>query len=291
MTQLLQILLSGLGAGAIYALIGLGFSITYKATRAINFAQGEFLMVAGIVASVLHGRYGWPLLLAGAAVVLMGAGMGIATDLVAVRFLRRPDPLTITVGTVAVGLSVKALVLYKTHGIAYSLPGFSGENPIHIGGALLKPQTIWNIGIGLVCLAALTYFFGRTRRGVSLRASADDRETASAFGVSFNGSTMWAFALSAALAAVAGFAITPVTLMSYSQGTELGLIGFTAAILGGLGSMPGAVVGGLIVGVAEALVAGYVTSTYASATGFVILLLVLFTRPSGLFHTVAVERV
>jgi branched-chain amino acid transport system permease protein len=291
MTNLLQILFSGVSAGAVYALVALGFSIIYKATRAINFAQGEFLMVAGIVASVLHAKHGWPLALACLGAIVLGALMGLLTDLVAVRFLRRPDPLTITVGTVGIAIALKAVVLLRTHGIPYSLPAFSGEKPLHIGGALLERQTVWNVSIAIVCLIVLTLFFSRTRRGVSLRASADDRDTAASYGVSFVGATTWAFALAGALAAVAGIAITPLTLMSYDQGTELGLIGFAAAMLGGLGSMPGAVVGGITVGIAEALVGGYISAPYASASGFVILLLVLFTRPTGLFKAVAVERV
>lgn len=291
MTDFFQILLSGIGAGAIYALIAIGFSIVYKATKAINFAQGEFLMVGGIVASVLYEKYDWPLLLAAAAVVLLGAVLGAATDLVAVRFLRRPDPLTITIGTVGIGIATKAIVLLKTQGQSYSLPSFSSSKPIEVGGALLAPQTIWNVALAVVGVVLLALFFARTRWGVSLRASADDRETAAAFGTSFTAATMWAFALSGALAALAGVAITPVTLMSYQHGTEFGLIGFTAAILGGLGSMQGAIVGGLVVGVSEALVGGYLTSTYASGTAFAILLLVLFIRPSGLFRTEAVARV
>lgn len=291
MSNLLQILLSGLGAGAVYALIALGFSIVYKVTRAINFAHGELLMVCGIVASVLTLQYHLPLLLTAAIVIPLGAVMGILVDLIAVRLLNRPDPLTVTLGTVAVGIAVQAVMLLLTKGVSYSLPGFSGDRTFNIAGALLQSQTVWNLGIGLIAVIGLTLFFNRTRRGVSLRASADDKDTAATFGVSFVQATTSGFALAGALAAAAGVAITPVTLMSYSQGTELGLVGFAAAILGGLGSMPGAVVGGLIVGLAEALVAGYVTSTYSSAAGFVILLLVLFIRPSGLFRAVAVERV
>ena len=291
MADLFQIILSGIGAGAIYALIGLGFSIVYKATKAINFAQGEFLMIGGIVASVLYEKYDWPLLAAAAAVVLLGAVLGVMTDLVAVRFLRRPDPLTITIGTVGVGIAAKAIMLLQTDGLSYSLPSFSRSTPIEIGGALLSPQTIWNVGLGIAALILLSIFFSRTRQGVSLRASADDRDTASAFGMSFGSASMWAFGLSGALAALAGVAITPVTLMSYQHGTEFGLIGFTAAILGGLGSMQGAVVGGLIVGVSEALVGGYISSTYASGTAFAILLIILFTRPNGLFRSEAIARV
>ena len=291
MSNLLQIVLSGLGAGAVYALIALGFSIVYKVTRAINFAHGELLMVCGIVASVVTSRYHVPILLLAPAILVLGAALGVAVDLVAVRLLNRPDPLTVTLGTVAVGIAVQAVMLLLTKGVSFSLPGFSGDRTLNVAGALLQSQTLWNLGIGFVCVVALTVFFARTRRGVSLRASADDKDVAAAFGVSFVSATTWGFALAGALAALAGLAITPVTLMSYSQGTELGLVGFSAAMLGGLGSMPGAVIGGLLVGVAEALVAGYITATYAGAAGFVILLLVLFIRPSGLFRAVAVERV
>jgi branched-chain amino acid transport system permease protein len=291
MSNFLQTIFAGLGSGAVYAIVALGFSIIYKVTRAINFAQGELLMVAGIVASILNVEHGWPLPLVAVVVVAMGAGMGVATDLVAVRFLRRPDPLTMTIGTVGVGIAIQAAMLLRTHGDSYSLPAFSGEAPINLGGALLQRQTLWNLGIAGVSVVVLTLFFSRTRHGVSLRASADDRDTAAAFGVPFGSAARWGFGLAGALAAIAGLAITPVTLMSYNQGTPLALIGFAAAMLGGLGSMPGAVVGGLMLGVAEALAASYVTATYSSAAGFVILLAVLFTRPSGLFQVAAVERV
>ena len=291
MSHFLQILFAGLGSGAVYALVALGFSIVYKAARAINFAQGEILMTAGVVASTLQGRFGLPLVAACVVVIVGGALVGIGTDLIAVRVLGRPDHLTITLGTVGVAIALKSIVLLRTHGISYSLPAFSGDKPLHVGGALLSPQTIWNLAIALVCVTALTVFFARTRRGVSLRASAADRDTAAAFGVSVTRATTWAFGLAGALAATAGVAITPVTLMSFDQGTEVGLIGFAAAMLGGLGSMPGAVVGGLVVGVAENLVGGYWTGTYASATGFVILLVVLFLRPGGLFKATVDERV
>lgn len=291
MSHFLQILFAGLGSGAIYALVALGFSIVYKAARAINFAQGEILMTAGIVASTLHSHYDLPLLVACVVVIAGGALVGVGTDLIAVRLLGRPDHLTITLGTVGVAIALKAFVLERTHGVTYTLPAFSGDKPIHVAGALLGRQTLWNLGIALVCVTALTLFFARTRRGVSLRASADDRDTAAAFGVSFTGATTWAFALAGGLAATAGVAITPVTLMSFDQGTEVSLIGFAAAMLGGLGSMPGAIAGGLVVGVAENLVGGYWTGNYASITGFVILLIILFLRPGGLFKATVVERV
>lgn len=290
MSTLLQFVLSGLGIGAIYALLALGFSIVYKGTRAINFAQGEYVLVAGVLASVLYSD-GWPLWLCVVTVVAAGVAMGLATEAVVVRFLRQPDPLTVTIGTVGVTIAIQALVILQTKGANYALPAFSGETPIHVGGALLAPQTIWNVAIALVAGLALAWFFNRTKRGISLRAAADDADTASAYGVSVGTTTRWTFALGGGLAAIAGACITPVTLMASTQGTQLGLVGFAAAMLGGLGSLPGAVVGGVALGVSEALVAGYVSSTYSDVLAFAILLVVLFTRPSGIFRQAVVERV
>lgn len=290
MTLLLQYVLSGIGAGAIYALLAIGFSIVYKGTRAINFAQGEYVVIAGVIASVLS-NHGWPLWLCVVTVAALGVVMGLLTQGIAVWFLGRPDPLTVTIGTVGITVAADAILIMKTHGITYSLPSFSGSVPLHVGGALLSTQTLWNIGIAIAAVVGLAWFFGRTRRGLSLRAAADDSDTAGAYGVSPSSAAMWSFGLAGGLAAIAGAAITPVTLMSSTEGTQLGLIGFAAAMLGGLGSIPGAVVGGVILGVGQSLVGGYVSSTYSDVLSFIVLLVVLFTRPTGLFKQVAVERV
>lgn len=292
MSEFLQFLLSGIGVGAIYALVAVGFSIVYKGTRAINFAQGEYVVVGGILASVLTRSEGWPLGLAVVAVVVGGAMLGIATELVAVRLLKRPDALTMTIGTVAIGIAIAAVVGLESEGTpSYALDAFSGDRPIEFAGALVSPQTLWNIAIVIVAAVAMAAFFNRTRRGISLRAAADDPDSAGACGVSVGTTTLWTFGLAGALGALAGAAITPVTLMAPAAGVQLGLVGFAAAMLGGLGSLQGALVGGLVLGIAETLVAGYVSSTYASLVAFVVLLGVLFTRPTGLFREVEVQRV
>ena len=291
MSIFLQYVLSGIGSGAIYALIALGFSIVYKGTRAINFAQGEYVVVAGVLASVLVVHKHWPLWLAAVTVVAVGVALGVATELIAVRFLNRPSPLTVTIGTVGIGIAIDAFLVTRTNGATYVLPPFSAARPIRVGGALLAPQTIWNVGIALAVVVGLGWFFSRTRRGTALRAAADDAETASTCGVSLGSTTLWTLALGGGLAAVAGVAITPVTLMASTQGTEIGLVGFAAAMLGGLGNLPGAVIGGLLLGVSQSLVAGYVSGTYSDLFAFVILLGVLFVRPRGILSGAVVQRV
>ncbi len=291
MTDFLQLTFSGLTTGAAYALVALGFAIVFRGTRAINFAQGEYVMLAGVLAGALNQWAHPPLALVVLAVVLTGALCGVATEVVCVRFTRRPDPNTITLATIGLGVAIKAVVLLATDRQAYTLPGFSGDATLHLGGAVLDAQALWNCALVAVAAGALAAFLRWAPLGVALRASADDGEMAAASGFSRNGAAAWSFALAGALAAAAGAGLAAVSPVNYDFGTLLGLKGFAAAMLGGLGSMPGAVAGGFAIGLTEAWFAGYVSSTYADVVAFGVLLIVLFTRPTGLFAAVRVERV
>lgn len=291
MKVFVQYVISGIGTGAIYALIAMGFSIVYKGTKSINFAQGEYVAVSGILASefVAHGLALW---LAAIIVIIIGVGMGLLTELIAIRFLRRPDPLTITIGTVGISLVVDSTMIYLTKGSTYSLPYFSKSLAVQLpGGAYLSTQTIWNVGIALVAMVVVGWFYRSTRRGTALRAASDDATMASSFGVSKGSATMWVFGLGGGLAAIAGIAITPVTLMASTQATQISVIGFAAAMLGGLNSLSGAVLGGLLLGISQSLIGGYVSATYVTTWAFLILIAVLLLRPSGLIGSRVVERV
>jgi branched-chain amino acid transport system permease protein len=290
-SDLLQIAFSGLTVGAAYALVALGFAIVFRGTRAINFAQGEYVMLAGVAAGALNEAAHPPLLVTVVAVILMGALAGVLTEVVALRLIRRPDPATVTLATIGLAVTIKAAVLLITDRASYTLPGFSGDASLRIAGATLEAQTLWNCGLVAVAAGGLALFFSRTRIGVALRASADDAEMAASTGMSRRTATAWSFGLAGALAAAAGAGLAPVSPVNYDFGTLLGLKGFAAAMLGGLGSMSGAVLGGFALGLAEALFAGYVSSAYADVVAFAVLLLVLFVRPTGLLAQVRVERV
>lgn len=290
MSELLQVVVTGLGSGSIYAIIALGFSIVYKSTRVVNFAHGEYLVVCGIGASVLTTAYGWPLLVAGLAMIVVGILLGLGTEAVAFRALGRPDHLTMTIGTVAIGVVLQAVVLRATGGATYRLENWPGPS-FAFGGVTISSQVVWNLLLVVVLTVGLQLFFNRSRRGVALQAAADDRETASLFGVSPQSATAWSFGIAGALGAIGGLALTPLSLMSFHLGMLFGLKGFAAAMLGGLGSMQGALVGGLLIGLAEATVATYAGGTLAAVTAFGVLLLVLLLKPSGIFRVVAVERV
>lgn len=290
MDRFLQVLSTGLGSAAIYAIIGMGFSLVFKTTRVVNFAHGVYVVLAGILGSVLQRQLGLPLLVVVVVVLAAGLVVGFGTEVVAVRFLRAPSALTVTIGTVAIGIVIEAAMLQTTGGRTYGMSGWPGPDLV-VGSVTISAQTIGNVVIACVLAAALTVFFSRTRRGVALQAGADDRDTATLFGVSYRATTLWTFGLAGVVGALAGLAMTPVTLVTFNVGFLYGLKGFAAAMLGGLGSMKGALVGGLVIGLVEAVFATYVTSNFAPIVAFAVLLVVLVFRPSGLFRELAVERV
>lgn len=290
MITFLQAIVSGLGTGVIYAIIALGFTIVYKTTRVVNFAHGQYLVVAGILGSILTRDLGWPMLLACLAVIALGILMGAGTELVAFRVLGRPAHLVMTLGTVALGILIEATVLVTTGGATYGLDQFPG-NDLSVLTITITSQMIWNVVLAVLLTVAFMFFFSSTRRGISLQAAADDRETASLYGISPGATTMWSFAIAGALGAIGGLMLAPVIPVSFTVGLLFGLKGFAAAMLGGLGSVPGALVGGIAIGLAEAFTATYINGLAAGIVAFVVLLGVLFFRPAGIFKQMAVERV
>ena len=290
MERLLQVLVNGANSGALYALIAMGFGIVFKATRVVNFAHGQYIVAAGIIAAVLQTDLGWSLLLIVPAVLLVGAALGVGTETVAFRMLKRPDALTVTIGTVAVGILLQAVLLNTTDGASYGVREWPGPR-LRFDSFTVSPQVWWNVAIAVLAAVSLTWFFTRTRRGIGLQAAADDRDTAALYGVSPASTALWTFGLAGALGGLAGLLLTSVTLISFSAGFLYGLKGFAAGMLGGLGSMKGALLGGVVIGLAESAVATYLSNTYAPVVAFVVLMVVLVARPTGIFREVAVERV
>jgi branched-chain amino acid transport system permease protein len=291
MQDVLQLVLAGLGTGSIYALIALGFNIVFKATDAINFAQGEWVMMGGMVAAALYAAGKMPLAGAFIGAVAAVTLVGLASERLVVRQLRRPSPLSVTLLTIGIAICTKSLVMLGLGKNPAGLPPFSGDKPLHLAGASIQPQTLWIIGIAGVVMLAAHFFFGRTVLGKSMRAAAADPEAAALSGISPRLAMLVSFGIAAAVGAIAGVIITPLTLTSFDHGTVLGFKGFSAAMLGGLGSLPGALAGGLALGLLESLSSGLISSAFKDAVAFVVLLLVLFVRPAGLLGKGQVERV
>lgn len=288
--QFLQFLLAGLTIGAIYALVALGFAIIYNASQVINFAQGEFVMIGGMTTVSLV-AIGWPLPFAIAAAVALAAAIGLALEKFAVEPARGASVVTLIIITIGASILLRGLATLVWGKNIHPLKAFSGEAPIQIGGATLVPQSLWVMGITLVIVLLLSWFFGRTLLGKALLATSHNRLAAQLAGINVRHVLLASFGLSAALGAVAGILVAPITFTSWDVGVMLGLKGFAAAILGGMGSGPGAVIGGLALGIMESMGAGYLSSAYKDAIAFVIILAVLFFLPSGLLGKRSTDRV
>jgi len=289
-SELLQYLLSGLTMGGIYALVALGFVIIHNVTGIINFAQGEFVML-GAMFMVTLVNAGVPA--AGAlviAVILVMIVVGLI-EFGAIRTAKKASPLTLVIITIGLSTAIKGIALLIWGTNPYKLEPFTKGGPLHIGGATIVPQSLWVIGTTVLVLALTFFIFEYTYWGKALRACVVNKFAARLMGINPQRMSLLAFVFSAALAALAGIVIAPITYVTYDMGLMLGLKGFVAAVLGGLSSTPGAVIGGLALGIMESMGAGLLSSGYKDGIAFIILLLVLFLKPGGLFGTSGTKRV
>lgn len=290
-SQLLQYLFTGLTIGSIYAMTALGFTLIYNSTEVINFAQGEFLMLGGILAIAFYGWLGLPLPASLMLAVAIVTCVGILLERLAINTLKKPSVITLIIITVGASILIKGLAMFVFGKDAYPLPHFSGEKPISFFGATILPQTLWILGITFAAVAALNFFFEKTLTGRAMVACSVNRIASSLVGIKVGRMVLLSFALSAALGAIGGIIITPITLMEYERGTALGLKGFSGAILGGIGSAKGAVAGGFLLGLLESFSAGLISSSYKDSVAFFVLLMVLFIRPTGIFGAPPAKRV
>ena len=288
--QWLQFVAGGLTAGAIYALVGLGFSIIFNASGAINFAQGEFVMIGGMSAVALLAT-GMPLPIAIALALVVAVVVGLLLDKLAIEPARNAGTVTLIIITIGASLFLRGLAQLVWDKRIHVLPAFSGEQPIRLAGATLLPQSLWVLGVTALAVVVLSWFFGRTLFGKAMLASSYNPLAARLMGIQTRTVLLVSFGLAALLGALAGVLTAPITFTSYDSGVMLGLKGFAAAMLGGLGSFAGAVVGGLALGLLESLSAGFVSSAYKDAIAFLVLLALLFFMPGGLLGARRIERV
>ncbi len=289
--ELLQFALAGLKNGAIYALVALGFTVVYASTQVINFAQGEFYMLGGMLGVFFFSALGLPLPLAAIASVAATAGVGLVFELLAVRPRKDADPLAIIIITVGGSVLIRSLTRHLFGGNELTLPAFTPGPSLAFLGATVERQALWLWGLAIVSFAAFWWLYRRTWFGRAMRAASIDRDAARLMGVDTATVVTLSFALAAALGAVAGIAVTPITQTSFDVGASIGLKGFAAAILGGLGDPLAAIAGGLTLGLVESLSIAVLPSEFKDAVALVVLLAVLFVRPQGLFGRGAREKV
>jgi branched-chain amino acid transport system permease protein len=277
LSQLIQYLASGVTIGSVYAIVALGFTIIFNVTGIINFAQGEFVMLGGMFSWYLMAQAKLPAPLACVLAVLLTMLAGVAIERVAIRPARNAPVLSLIILTVGVSIVLRGLASFAWGKDAVPVPAFSGETPVLIGGAAIAPQSFWVLGITLGLMLVLQVLLARTMLGKALKACSVNRRAAGLVGVDPRMMSTLSFGLSAALGAIGGIIIAPVTMASYDAGVMLGLKGFTAAAVGGLGSQLGAVAGGLILGILESFGTA-VRSEYKDAIALALLFVVLFAR-------------
>lgn len=287
-SQIIQYILSGLTVGCIYALIALGFNIIYNVTEVINFAQGEFAVWGGLTMALAVQTLNLPLVVNFAIAVLIVSAIGALINLVTIRPLKNPSVLTMIMVTIAVAITLKGLAMFIFGKDSFALNPFSAGPPFRVWGAYMFRQSLWVLGITLSLVVVLTYFFQKTILGKAMSACADNPMAAGLVGISVKRMVLASFSMSAALGAVGGIIITPITLMEFDRGPMLALKGFGAAIMGGLGNFYGAVIAGFVLGLLESLSTGFISSSYKDAVALIVLLTVLFVKPSGLFGTATV---
>ena len=289
--QIFQYLITGLTVGSIYAMVAVGFNIIYNVTEIINFAQGEFVMLGGLIMVFFYAVLKLPLIVAFPATVILVTLVGMLLDRLAIRPIRHPTVLTLIIATIAASILIKGAAMLIWGKDPYAFPAFSGRHPITVFGAVIQPQYFWVIGFLIIIVIGLSFFFDRTIIGKAMSACADNPDAASLVGINVQQMVLLSFALSAAIGAVAGITVTPISLMEYDRGAMLAVKGFGAAVLGGLGSFPGAIVGGLIMGTIESLGAGLISSGYKDAFALIVLLVVLFFKPSGILGSIEISRI
>jgi branched-chain amino acid transport system permease protein len=281
MTDFLQFLVAGLTQGSIYALVAIGFSVIYRATNIVNFAQGDFVMIGGLgTASAI--ALGLPVLAAAVVALVISIIAALLLDRVVATLARTALPILLIIVTIGASISLRGGAQLAWGRDFHSIPSLMPSQPLMVGGVAIMPQALLILLVTLLVVVAVEFFFRRTRLGKALIAAAINPTAASLVGIELRTVFLVTFLIAAVLGAFAGILITPLSQIQFESGLSFGLKGFAAAVFGGFGSVIGAVVGGLVLGIAEALGAGYVSSAYKDAIAYVLLVGVLLLKPEGL---------
>jgi branched-chain amino acid transport system permease protein len=283
-SYLVQFLFSGLTTGSIYALMAVSLVIVYKVSQLICFAQGEFFVIGALAMTTLVGK-GLPMPLAFILSVLVATVLGALVERVLIRPIRDSGIGTLIVMTVAISLTLRGLALVIWGKESHVLKPFSAGNPIQVLGATLLPQVIWIIGITVVMLLIIWFFFEKTTLGIAMRACAENRLGAGLMGISTEKAAILSWAWGSAIGALAGMVVAPLLFMQYGSGVMPMVKGFIAMSIGGLASIVGAVVAGYLLGIVEAYTVGLISSQFSDPIVFTILIIVLIFKPNGLFGT------
>ena len=281
-TDITQAVFAALTVGSMYALVAMGVCLIYNSTNVINFAQGEFVMLGGMTMVALYGEMNWPLYLAIPGSIAITVVVGMAMMKVAYRPGKSTSLISVLIITIGASLFISGSATHVWDAEIHRFPAFSGDTPINLLGAAIAPQSLWVIGITTIVVLFLVFYFHFTIQGKAMKACALDRTAASLLGIRVKGMVLLAFAMSAALGAVAGIIVTPLTMTSAAGGMLLAIKGFSAAMLGGMGSVVGAVIGGFVFSFLESFAATFISTTLKELVTFIVIINVLLFMPRGI---------
>lgn len=286
MSDFLQLIISGLSTGSIYALAAIGFTLLWQASQTINFAQGEFVMVPAFFIIIGSQVLGLPFPIA------IGFGLALAVFILGFVFKRliiQPmlphGHLPIVMATIALAILMREMVKEFYSAEAQTFPALFSEETLDVFGAVISYQDIGNLLVSAVAIIALQLFLNGSRTGRSMQATAQNPAVAEILGVNVQRMVLYTFMINATLATLASVLISPIYLAKFSNGEPIGLVAFLAAIVGGFNQVRGALVGGLLIGVIDNLSAAYLSSEYRIAGPMILLIVIILLRPQGLLGT------
>lgn len=281
-SQILQYFISGVTQGSVYALVALGFTIIYSVTGIINFAQGEFVMLGGMLTYLFLHTFHLPLAIAIILAIASVTVCGLLLERLAINSSKKATSVSLIIITIGASMFIRGVAGELWGKDPVALPPFSGETPIPVLGAVIQPQVIWVFSITIVFMVLLQLLLSRTLLGKALRACALNKRAAAIIGINVSNMSLLSFAMAAALGAIGGIVIAPLTMTTYDMGVMLGLKGFVAAAMGGLSNQTGAVAGGFALGILEAFGAGFISSAYKDAFALLIFFVFLLVRAKDL---------
>lgn len=288
-TDIIQAISAALSVGSMYALVALGVTLIFNSTNIINFAQGEFVMLGGMTMVTLYGELNWPLYLSIPVTIAVVVVVGMALMKVSYRPGKSTSLITVLIITIGASLFISGSAMHIWDADIHRFEPFSGDTPIKFLGAAIVPQSLWIIGITIIVLTILVIYFQLTIYGKAMKACGLDRTAASLVGIRVKRMVLLSFAMSAALGCGAGIIMTPLTMTDYSGGMLLAIKGFSAAILGGMGSFIGAVIGAFIFSFLESFAATFVSSSLKELVTFIVIINVLLFMPRGIMGPRVVE--
>jgi len=291
METVIQQIIFGITVGATYSLVALGFSMQFRAMNLLNFAHGESFMMGAFIGLFFHVFLKLPLLLSWGITMAACGFIGIIIERIAIRPLYKAPPLNLFICSIGIAMILRQISNILSGAVSYKFPATLSEAPVQIGVITIVPEQLWVIGMALLLMFAFEQFLKKTRTGKAMRAVAQDPYTASLMGISVLRMKSVVYAVSTMLGGAAGILYAPLAYVTFDMGLWNGIKGFICAVVGGIGNIPGAILGGFLLGLIEQFNSSYLTSLYKDVISFFILIIVIAVRPKGLLIRSKREKV